>query len=308
MLIIGWPCRFHVRWKSFLGARASWLLCGGHVTAWHRSLSPLGACEGDERGIEGTKTRFRRVGLKWFKCFGWWRARAQGREKVALFIDGGVTGKNYARKRFSPFKWKRQKSIIPPPLCGIIKDGDAKDSLIRFFNYWGFTSSSIVAQLRKLIKQRGDEEEPPPPLCRTIFLHLLFLSSAGWQKRLTCAPFDGWAWLQVGQGSSSLMNVAGFSGLREDGGEESSSEDNESNDSGDAARLIWPLCSSASCCFGLRLMRHFRGRKVAERLTDERASAPKTRASARAFADPWQNRKTRPRVAPERARASPSCL
>lgn len=112
---------------------------------------------------------------------------------------------------FLPLKEKKMaEEHHSPPLCGIIKDGDAKDSLIRFFNYWGFTSSSIVAQLRKLIKQRGDEEKPPPPLFCTIFLHLLFLSSPVWQKRLTCGLFEGWASMRLSQGSGSLMKAAAF--------------------------------------------------------------------------------------------------
>lgn len=53
---------------------------------------------------------------------------------------------------FSSLSKKDKNVLLPTVPCGLIKNEDAKDSLIRFFNYWGFTSPSIVAQLKKLIK------------------------------------------------------------------------------------------------------------------------------------------------------------
>lgn len=105
--------------------------------------------------------------VKTLKCLEWWsltnirqavealQAWEWGRQSRLVCWCAICTerqGREKERPFFSAFKENGRNVSVPTALCGIIKDGDAKDSLIRFFNYWGFTSPSIVAQLRKLIK------------------------------------------------------------------------------------------------------------------------------------------------------------
>lgn len=77
------------------------------------------------------------------------------RDKVVCLLTGDLreaAGERKWETLFSSLNETGRNVSLPTAPRGIIKDGDAKDSLIRFFNYWGFTSPSIVAQLRKLIK------------------------------------------------------------------------------------------------------------------------------------------------------------
>lgn len=47
----------------------------------------------------------------------------------------GVTGERKRETLFSSLNENGRNLSLPTAPCGIIKDGDAKDSLIRFFNY-----------------------------------------------------------------------------------------------------------------------------------------------------------------------------
>lgn len=98
--------------------------------------------------------------------------QTQGWDKVACLLMGDLCRAARERKRetlFSSLNENGRNVSLPTAPCGIIKNGDAKDSLIRFFNYWGFTSPSIVAQLESSSKTKDMKRgrflllRPPPP-------------------------------------------------------------------------------------------------------------------------------------------------
>lgn len=77
---------------------------------------------------------------------GRWTARSQAhtnarrdeRDKVVHLLTGDlrrVTGERKEETLFSSLNENGRNVSLPAAPCGIIKDGDAKDSLIRFFNY-----------------------------------------------------------------------------------------------------------------------------------------------------------------------------
>lgn len=66
------------------------------------------------------------------------KSQRHERDRVVCLLMGdlhGVTGERKRETLFSSLNENGRNLSLPTAPCGIIKDGDAKDSLIRFFNY-----------------------------------------------------------------------------------------------------------------------------------------------------------------------------